>query len=104
MEDPGKFYVYFFAERPFCAPCIGAGRCAGDCVAEYGNIIFINQKNHNLMDAENRIAAWVASYKALAEKIIAYQVKAMQDEFPDERFPVRPLYRRAMYQRLMLIV
>ena len=51
-----------------------------------------------------RIAHWAASYKTLADKIVAYQVKAMGEEFPDERFPVRPPYRTAMYQRLMQIV
>lgn len=53
---------------------------------------------------DSRIATWVEAYKALAQKIIAYQVKAMQAEFPDERFPVRPPYRKAMYHRLTLIV
>lgn len=56
------------------------------------------------MNNETKIAHWVAAYKALADTIIADQVAAMQAEFPDEEFPVRPPYRRAMYQRLMLIV
>jgi len=47
---------------------------------------------------------WVQSYRALAERIVADQVTAMQEEFPKECYPVRPPYRRAMYQRLMLIV
>ena len=56
------------------------------------------------MAEDQRIENWVASYKALAEKVIAYQVKDMQAEFPDECFPVRPPYRKAMYHRLMVIV
>ncbi len=40
----------------------------------------------------------------LADNVIAYQVTAMAEEFPDEHFPVRPAYRKAMYHRLMLIV
>ncbi len=56
------------------------------------------------MAEDQRIENWVASYKALAEKIITHQVKDIQAEFPDERFPVRPPYRKAMYHRLALIV
>ena len=54
--------------------------------------------------AEDRIESWVSSYKSLAEKIIACQVMDIQAEFPDEKFPVRPPYRKAMYHRLMVIV
>jgi hypothetical protein len=50
------------------------------------------------------IAHWVASYKDLAESIVHRQVQAMQAEFPDEQFPVRPPYRKAMYHRLLLLV
>ncbi len=53
---------------------------------------------------DGRIDKWVADYKELAEDIISKQVEAMQDEFPDEHFPVRPPYRKAMYHRLMVIV
>ena len=56
------------------------------------------------MTSKNKIGQWVAAYKSLAEKIITDQVDSMQSEFPDEAFPVRPPYRKAMYQRLMVIV
>jgi Skp family chaperone for outer membrane proteins len=50
------------------------------------------------------VAAWVASYKELAEEVINRHVAALQQEFPDERFPVRPPYRRSVYHHLLQIV
>lgn len=56
------------------------------------------------MTPEEKIAAWAASYKGLADKVVAHQVSAMKTEFPEEQFPVSPPYRKAMYHRLMVIV
>jgi hypothetical protein len=56
------------------------------------------------MENDNRINHWIKSYQDLAEKIVSAQVAAMRSEFPNERFPVRPPYRKAMYHRLVLIV
>ncbi len=56
------------------------------------------------MSIETKMDQWTASYKRLAEKIIADQVAVMAEQFPDETYPVRPPYRRAMYEHLMIIV
>jgi hypothetical protein len=56
------------------------------------------------MISDKRLEQWMTSYRSLAEKIIADQVRSIQEEFPDEQFPVRPAYRKAMYHRLMVIV
>lgn len=46
----------------------------------------------------------VFSYRTFANRIVGHQVAAMQAKFPDERYPMRPQYRRAMYERLRAIV
>lgn len=53
---------------------------------------------------DERIANWVASYRKLADEVVRHNVQSMKEEFPDEKFPVRPPYRKAMYHRLMNIV
>lgn len=56
------------------------------------------------MATDSRIENWVSSYKALAEAVLQKHVNAIVEEFPDERFPVRPPYRRSMYQHLLQMV
>lgn len=53
---------------------------------------------------DKRIEGWIASYRALAEKVVDEHVRAIQQEFPDERYPVRTPYRKAVYNHLLQIV
>jgi len=52
---------------------------------------------------DERIARWSQSYKDLADIVVAKHVALMAKEFPDEYFPVRPNYRKAMYHYLVAI-
>jgi len=53
---------------------------------------------------DKRIEAWSQSYRELAEEVVAKHVSLMEKEFPDEYFPVRPPYRKAMYNYLLAII
>lgn len=56
------------------------------------------------MTNDQRITNWVASYKELAAQVLAKHIQEMENEFPEEYFPVRPPYRRAVYHHLLKMV
>ncbi len=53
---------------------------------------------------DQRVEKWCHSYQELAEQVVEKHVHIMQKDFPDERFPVRPPYRKATYNCLLKII